>query len=133
MDEYRGKSFNTGEWIYGDLAHTHKGLAIGIHFFDDNPGHEDYINFVYHLIDESTLGRNTKTKDKNNDELYEDDIVKVQSKYIATVIYDKYSIPCIVKNDYPECVDFASIGSKGGFEQIEKIGNIHDTPQLLAG
>lgn len=120
--KFRGKRIDNGEWIYGDLQ-------IG----DDD--HIPMIGTVgpgrwveYIQVDENTIGQFTELKDKNGNEIYEDDILLDESGAYAVVYYSMGSF----------CVDFGEGFDLQYFtDSIHEIcyvaGNIHDNPELLKG
>lgn len=77
-------------------------------------------------IDESTIGQYTGLKDKNEKEIYEGDIVKIE--YIQTTI-EKAVIKYKGASFYGST--FADDWELDEYYEIEVIGNIYDNPELL--
>ncbi len=73
----------------------------------------------------------TGLKDRNGQKLFDGDIIETDDGKIAVVMYDDFNVPCLVRNDYPECLDFSQVGARGGFNRIKKIGNKRENPELL--
>lgn len=134
MREIKFRGLYDGKWIYGYLIKEKRKKIFSI-YSDDLA---DERSFPVFEVDPKTVGQYMGQNDKKNQELFDGDIVKVPPNHIfdikyrlGRICYDDFSVPCLVRNDYPEIIDFAEIGAKGGFNQIEKIGNIHDNPELL--
>lgn len=114
--KFRGKSKITGNWLYGNL----------LHIFDGNFIYSDYYNrlFIEHEVNTNTIGQFTGLHDKNEQEIYEGDVVKSTfTTYIVT--WDKECACFSLKEDNTPhlLADYVN--------EIEVIGNIHDNPELL--
>lgn len=122
---FRGKSVETGEWIYGlfvndwetcyifTLNEVAKGLDIG--------GYLDCCRM--HEVIPETVGQYTGCSDKYGKKIFEGDIVRVRSKHLDYVIYVDGCF-CMAKQAY--CYEFTYQDP----ETLEVIGNIHDNPGL---
>lgn len=116
---FRGKRFDNGQWIYGDLRQYSK-KHIGIYSFE--------LQQIVRGIDPATVGQYTGLKDKNGKRIWEGDIV-------TRILFDKlYQYEVVYQTGY---ASFDGI-RKGGFisfgndgDCFEVIGNIHDNPELL--
>ena len=122
--KFRGKSLNTGMWVYGDLQHKGKRA------------------FVEYEVDPVTVGQYTGLKDKNGKEIYEGDILLLSDKksHSEEVVVEHGLYGWTFYN--PQTATFYSDGSHT-YAAVENcrfmfgtgiiIGNIHDNPEWLKG
>lgn len=124
---FRGKSVYTGEWVRGGIVHQtdHYGDTVDKYFIIDGTETQDYdIGYEYEVIPE-TVGQYTGLCDKNGKRIFEGDILSFETMrgtISFTVYYDE------------ECGVWQPFGdSYCGFDpkDVEVIGNIHDSPELL--
>ena len=125
--KFRGKSLTTGEWLYGS------------HF---NDGAEDYIlpnvpsgadDYERYQVDLNTVGQYTGLCDKNDNEIYEGDILQMNGSAKLEVQF--------LHGGFGYCLMFGDVlfGGNSSFrfnpfdkdESFEVIGNIHDNKELL--
>ena len=119
--KFRGKSKSNGHWEYGDLLHDNVGgcyiYPIGVeNLYKDNE-----------VIPE-TVGQFTGLLDKNGNEVYEGDILKVrgtQEKIEVRFVRGVFAFLWNGKLD-----DEAPINAPTQ-EWAEVIGNIHDNPTFV--
>ncbi|MFA5658655.1 MAG: YopX family protein [Oscillospiraceae bacterium] len=133
--KFRGKSVETGEWIYDDLIHMaftaeNKSVPVGIK--------SPYNCYPVEVVPE-TVGQYTESHDKNGKEIYEGDIACVP--YIDCIFGDlvgkdiDYDFKFIV--NFKDASFVLSNKDRGNIyinefgNNIEIIGNIHDNPELL--
>ncbi len=126
--KFRGKQITTGKWLYGDLMHDNQS---GCYIY---PMDATELWAENKVIPE-TIGQFTGLRDKDGKEIYEGDII-----YMDSWSPHKYEIKFI---EAAFCLAFISGHSKGEFagnihyihhaehNQSKVIGNIHDNPELL--
>lgn len=132
---FRGKSVNTGEWVYGsfcmDACEQINGLC-GVDGFIRVYGKAEG-KMQMHEVDRDTVGQYTGLTDKNGKKIFEGDIIEwfllEVSEYpsIAYIEYDEESFAwrvCWQEYD-PDWLEGLNK------EYISVIGNIHDNPAML--
>lgn len=130
--KFRGKSKNSGEWLYGYLFNYELSLTAVtpcINICIPASLEEVYSDCTVYS---DTIGQYTGLRDKDGKEIYEGDIVYIGSNLKAVVIWFngsfrfKDELSCkatyfedmgVMMRDYDVCI----------------IGNIYDNPELLKG
>ena len=118
---FRARDINR-EWLYGEVhnltsehpcIHSLQGSTCG--------------------IDKNTVGQFIGLHDKNGKNIYEGDIVHLDSwsPYAMQVVFMEGAF-CLADKDGNFLGDIHYI-HHGGIEQCTIIGNIHDNPELLKG
>ena len=131
--KFRGRSFDNGEWIYGDY---HK-RAGGVHcIIKMEPDENGKVVYVVHQVVPDTIGQFTGLYDENGEEIYEGDIVErfqPMPHYTNGVYYDGCAIYGVVRyidaGFYILCENQAYELSRNFDMWVQ--GNIHDNPELL--
>ena len=121
MGKYRGKSFHTGEWVYGylvpDVRRVEWQILTSLEHVD---GYE--FNADASLVDPDTVGQFTGFKG-----IYEGDIVEIRCVAPYAVVYDADYFGFFLKRhnddlDEPEHI----YGDEVHCFDLKVIGNIHD-------
>lgn len=119
---WRGKRFDNGEWVEGDLSRMSEQLYIA---------GKDHWKFA---VDPSTLGECTGLRDKNGRLIFEGDILKAIWQHLGNTD----TVIGIVK--YNNAAFFLETDDNYLFfednifsDNCDAIGNIHDNPELLKG
>ena len=138
---FRGKMDN-GEWVYGsfcmDALEQFNGLCGVdgfIRLYDKAKG-----KMQTYEVDRETVGQYTGLKDKNGKRIFEGDIV-AQNWYdydeprddsFGKVVFCEYDCSFSVMDVNKD--GFMPLGRCGSYHwEVEVIGNIHDSPELLKG
>lgn len=119
--KFRGKDYNN-KWRYGDLVQEKWGQGKAIMIKKDKTAWS---------VLEATIGQYTGLKDKNEKEIYEGDIVqavfadKEEPEIKGVVVYvEAAACYMVIANNGDEW-------ELGYLDEIEKIGNKWDNPELL--
>lgn len=114
---FRGKSKNTGMWVYGFPRIISKKA------------------YVEYEVDPSTIGQYTGLKDKNGKEIYEGDILEQESFFGYPIRHvvgwseeNALFTAKLMQDDFP-----TSRIAQYWVSKKAVIGNIHDNPELLKG
>lgn len=132
---FRGKLISDGTWRYGFLTQNKGKSWIGSFAFD---------NYYFAEVQTETVGQYTGLNDKDGNKVFENDIIRYINHhekghpyyvYHAVKWSNKYNMwYCFhTKNNQEEgiqgnCFLYAYAKASPSFERI---GNIHDNPELL--
>lgn len=139
---FRGKSLETGEWVYGGI--TQCKIIETIEAFITS-WEEDWQIIS---VDPSTVGQWTGLEDKNGVKIWEGDILEIFSSSFPRGVdfkgLDKLQRKGVIKYENSKaCFEIdrsLDLGDAGGhslqlfaegYFEINTIGNIHDSPELL--
>ena len=120
---FRGQLVDTKEWIFGDLIQLERDFTKVVEILDWSKVDNKKKSKTDLTVIPETVGQFVSKK--NNVKIFEGDILKTGMGY-GVVIYD---------NHYSSfMIDFKQHSEKKYFEaflKFEKVGNIHDNPELL--
>jgi uncharacterized phage protein (TIGR01671 family) len=143
---FRGKRINNGEWVYGYLfltsfnSATRIGLTHCIQVIND-----DGVSYKTFEVNPDTVGQFTGLKDKKGVDVYEWDVVRLNTKdnvFISITLSNQAGKAIKPPKTMNSVVEFEN-GSFGflwmygyegleiSFEKTEVIGNKFDNPELI--
>lgn len=112
--KFRGKSIETGKWLYGCLLCLNKdNVQI---WCKEKDGTWNYV------VDPATVGQYTGLRDAKDVEIYEGDVLRAESGKIYEVIFGQGAYRIKHSTRKLLLVD-------GWYYEV--IGNVHDAPELM--
>jgi len=124
--KFRGKCLEDGEWVFGDLRVVGKARMISILIPQPKP-----VTEVTWMVDPKTVGQYTGLKDKNGEKIFEGDVVKghyyINGNKKRIVGFVRF----VRAGWYIEGVKQYEYVTTRLTPAFERIGNIHDNPELL--
>lgn len=124
----KAKRKDNGEWVEGFLYITHKG-EYEISRYDEELDTERITSIVI----PETVGQCTELKDKNGKWIFEGDVLGTDT-VSGFVLYENGCFAFRWKNNDKYRADFYKnciLTNYARINELEAIGNIHDTPELL--
>ena len=122
--KFRGKNPTNGVWVYGSLVYSNE-IQAAI-YFQTGRGLVKSMEWVY--VNPETVGQFTGLYDKNEKEIYEGDILKVQGLGEKIEVRFVRGVFAFLWNG--DLDDEAPINAPTQ-EWAEVVGNIHDNPKLI--
>lgn len=127
---FRGKRITNGEWVTGDLMHSHRPPHRIIHSNGRFPG-----------VEESTVGQYAGYNDATSTEVFEDDIVEFPIREYdedSGIMYEWVHVGHVRFSYGQWSVYIPKVGASTNLHGINSrkltvIGNVHDNPELLKG
>lgn len=141
--QFRGKSLNNGEWVYGSLLNIEDTCFIiekGDFDFDyRTENHAFWFDCTEKEINPDTIGQFTGLYDKKKIPIYEGDIVRYQDtmgySFIGLIGFDEGRFGFVNRRG------IGTLNKDGVYAdgycsvpytiEYEVLGNIHDNPELL--
>ena len=138
---FRGKRVDNGEWTEGYFFKSWDKVFLLWGVTGDCPNMEEVVP--------ETIGQFTGVYDKNGNQIFEGDIVKVtyteQRQYLGVSYQDEHSCEEeVIYNEKSACFmlkimcenipiyrPLHNFGSLANIKELEVIGNIYDNPELL--
>ena len=123
--KFRGKTIDTGEWLYGNLQ-VPKKESVGYYMWDTGMWQRE--------VDPETIGEFTSLKDRNGNDIYEGDIISFDygvgepvSEDLIEVRFVRGVFAFLWNGDLDDECPVAS----PTHEWANVVGNIHDNPELI--
>lgn len=129
--KFRGKSVETGKWVFGDVYTDIYFGDVYIHEVSPDCGGETF------LADKDTIGQFTGLKDKNGNEIYEGDVISWKSKCYVVVFRDGMFYASVEEYNtgayggYPLHAVAKTATTIDGQDICEIVGNIHNIKEML--
>lgn len=127
---FRGKRPDNGEWVEGYLTRRPSAIQYERHyspwFIAVPPKHPDDSGGLYNVEPES-VGEFTGLEDKNGARVFEGDVVLLRfesGEHKGKVVFHNGGFCLDILNNFV-CLQ------KTPVYEFEKIGNVHDNPELL--
>lgn len=118
--KFRGKRLSTREWVYGSLIQWKDGTMTII-----TENKEDHSEFY---VNPDTVGQYTGLKDRSGQDVYEGDLLRTSE---GNIMIAEWVGSGIVTRCLTPTYDGMMNTNRYAFPVSEKIGNIHDNPELL--
>lgn len=147
--EFRGKSVDNGEWVYGHLCFWAKAVENKLFEKYMPPLSDEYlfyeiiqtpilkfgkvVGLSWERVVKETVGQFTGLTDKNGTKIFEGDIVR-NERGISTVVFGKIGYDSsqngltgfALEDWYSERIDAYELNYYFNFIEVEVIGNIHE-------
>ena len=122
--KFRGQKTTNGVWVYGSLVYSNE-IQTAI-YFQTGSGLVKSMEWVY--VNPETVGQFTGLYDKNEKEIYDGDILKVQGLGEKIEVRFVRGVFAFLWNG--DLDDEAPINAPTQ-AWAEVVGNIHDNPKLI--
>jgi len=130
--KFRGMNYETNEWVYGGY---YKGTRVNEENVNITTKLSDcyvaeniiFDGLIYYIQNGETIGQYTGFKDKNGVEIYEGDIIKMNSKGINFIGYIEYNNGRYIVRRRSMLDGFYDLH----IQNLELIGNIYEYKELI--
>lgn len=134
--KFRAQRVDNATWVYGNLMQISKDNKNSFDKVEFTTGIQMFENGIFKAVFEvnpETVSPFTSWEDKNGKIIFGDDIIQYFSKKLLVEISLDNGISLLVLNK-PFCDNFQydSRSIITDTENIEVIGNIHDSPELFS-
>lgn len=136
---FRGKSIESGEWLYGSLLQLNCECNNARIFPVNAKNVHESIS-----INSKTIGQFTGLIDKNGKKIFENDVVRFE-KYCCVEEVTNIATGIVEFSDAEFCVEqisgidrgwmnlfYGPDGKEFSWNELEIIGNVFDNPELVA-
>lgn len=133
---FRGKSINTGKWLYGHLFNYGLTPPTNVPCISVCVPESWEEAYNIYTVRPETIGQYTGLKDKNGKKIFEGDILYQEQNLLGvTCISARYGVSIQKKATTWALRNFVfdSEFDTGMLSEIEVRGNVHDNPELLKG
>ena len=121
--KFRGKRLSTREWVYGSLIQWKDGDAT----ICANESENNNV-LIKHDVNPDTVGQYTGLKDRSGQDVYEGDLLRTSE---GNIMIAEWVGSGIITRCLTPTYDGMMNTNRYAFPVSEKIGNIHDNPELL--
>jgi uncharacterized phage protein (TIGR01671 family) len=125
---FKGKRKDNSEWVYGYLYQYQAKLLISNEVVEHPSFSDPAGNWIYkedEIVPE-TVGQFTGLLDKQGKKIFEGDIIKSGDDVMVVSWNNKFASFCLDKDGWAFSHWF---GESCNPQNVEVIGNIHDTPK----
>ncbi len=123
--KFRGKDFETDEWIYGDLIQR---LGYYPAILTTYPTDEGKVGYAERAVKEDTVGQFSTLRDKNGKEIYAGDIIRAGEEKTLLEVRFVRGVFAFLWNGDPDDEFPCNAPTQ---EWAEVVGNIHDNPKMI--
>lgn len=130
--KFRGRSIEPlvgdDQWLYG----------FGVHVVEYTDGGKEYWLYTDngpYQVDPETVGQYIGLPDRKERDIYEDDVVKVEDKYVGVVKFNEHDLSYVIEDNTGGYgfINGQTYDEWPEYRTYEIVGNIHDNPDLLEG
>lgn len=138
---FRGKSKNSGRWVYGDLVSNKYHNRQGTHIYEKNDSVSCPSGYQFVRVNTNTVGQYTGINDRFGLKIFEGDILcqtikneftnGQESKIYYFVKFNNGMFATFYYDFLDEVEEGRLCEALIEVDKLEIVGNIYDNPQLL--